>query len=136
MRFQSRVVLAGSVLGVFAASSGVALLMPERAEGTAVPQFAASTEVQAAPQVEQPPAPVAAPVSGEQIAALVVTPARDRAAAIIAELEAAKAAEAEADDDDDDDSPGRSRADGWRELRDQIQEACDDGRIRGQICRG
>jgi hypothetical protein len=30
---------------------------------------------------------------------------------------------------------GDRAADRWDDLRDEIREACDDGRIRGQICR-
>ena len=139
MRFQSRVVLASSVLGMFAASSGVALLMPERAEDAvvAVPEFAASTRTQAPPPAE-PAGPAMQPVSGDQIVALALAPARDRAVTLIerakAEAAAAAAAEQAREDDDEDDSSDRSRADEWRELRDEIREACDDGRIRGPIC--
>jgi hypothetical protein len=131
VRFVPHLALAASVLGVFAASSGTALMLPERAEDPAVPlpEIAAVPAPQAPAAVE--PAAAAGPgITGAQIAALALTPARDRAAAIVAEQAKAEAAQAQ-----------RARAergndgDQWDELSEQIREACEDGRIRGQICR-
>jgi type IV secretory pathway VirB10-like protein len=145
VRFQSRAVLAGSTLAVFAASSGVALLMPAGAAEPAVgvPEFAASQESLPAVPDDARARPVAPPVTGAQIAALAIAPARDRAEALIAErakveaeAEAAREKQAERDDDEADSSDRGGRSDEWRELRKRIKEACDDGRIRGQICRG
>lgn len=139
VRFPPRLVLAASVLGVFAASSGTALLMPERTEAAVpLPEIAAAPPSQAAaePQAPEPVAPAATAgpaITGAQIAELALAPARDRAAAIVAERARAEAAEAERARDD---RGSRSRADQWQELRDEIREACDDGRLRGQICRG
>jgi hypothetical protein len=131
--------LAGSVLGVFAVSSGVVLLMPERTDdaGISLPEFAASSESEALDPAE-PAVAVEPAISGAQIAQLALAPARDRATTLIAERAKAEAAaeQAREDDDEDDDSADRSRSDEWRELRDRIREACEDGRIKGQICRG
>jgi hypothetical protein len=71
------------------------------------------------------PAPT---ITGAQIAALALAPARDRAAALIKEQARAAAEEERSERRGDDD-------DRWDELREEIREACDDGRIRGQICR-
>jgi hypothetical protein len=130
VRFPSRLALAASVLGVFAAGSGAVLAMPERAEGAAVPVPEITSA--AAPQAPAPVEPAAAPgpaITGEQIAALALAPARDRAAALIEEQsrEAQRARSAR----DSRDESGR-----WRELRDELREACEEGRIRGDICRG
>jgi hypothetical protein len=151
VQFPSRMVLAGSVLGMFVASTGVALLMPERASGTATPApelTTASTEAQALPPAESAaevaPASAAAPppITGAQIAALAIGPARERAAALIAEQARARAA-AEADAaakaaqesrNDQVGSAGHGDVDDWIKLRNQIRDACDDGRIRGPIC--
>jgi hypothetical protein len=124
VRFPPRLVLAASALGMVAASSGAVLLMPEPTEARAVPVPEITS-----PQQQQAPAPVepvAAPapgITGAQIAAIALAPARDRAAALIEEQAKQKRAERRADDDR------------WDKLRDEIREACDDGRIRGQICR-
>jgi hypothetical protein len=128
VRFPSRLALAASVLGVFTAGSGAVLAMPERAEGAAVPVPEITSD--AAPQAPAPVEPAAAPgpaISGEQIAALALAPARDRAAALIEE-QAREAQRARSARDSRDDS-GR-----WRELRDELREACEEGRIRGDIC--
>jgi hypothetical protein len=139
VRFPSRVMLAGSVLGVFAVSSGVVLLMPGGTDDADVslPEFAASSESEALAPAE-PAVAVEPAISGAQIAELALAPARDRAATLIAERAEAEAAaeQAREDDDEDDDSSDRVRSDDWRELRDRIREACEDGRIKGQICRG
>jgi hypothetical protein len=138
VRFPSRVMLAGSVLGVFAVSSGVVLLMPERTDDASIslPEFAASSESQALAPA-QPAVAVEPAISGAQIAELALAPARDRAATLIAERAKAEAAAEQArEDDEDDDSSDRIRSDDWSELRDRIREACEDGRIKGQICRG
>jgi hypothetical protein len=127
VRFPPRLVLAASALGMVAASSGAVLLMPEPTEARAVPVPEITS-----PQQQQAPAPVepvAAPapgITGAQIAAIALAPARDRAAALIEEQAEAEQERAERRADDDD---------RWDELRDEIREACDDGRIRGQICR-
>jgi hypothetical protein len=130
VRFPSRLALAASVLGVFAAGSGAVLTMPERAEGAAVPVPEITSA--AAPQAPAPVEPAAAPgpaITGEQIAALALAPARDRAAALIEEqAREAQRARSARDSDSRDDS-GR-----WRELRDELREACEEGRIRGDIC--
>ena len=139
MRFQSRAVLAGAALAVFAASSGVALLMPERADDPSVgaPEFAAAQESLPAVEDDASARPVAPPLTGTQIVALALAPARDRAEALIAERAKAEAEAEQADEDDDeaDSSESAGRSEQWRELRDRIREACEDGRIRGQICR-
>ena len=128
MRFPPRLVLAASALGMVAASSGAVLLMPEptKTDGVPVP------EITSPPQQQQAPAePVTTPVpaiTGAQIAELALAPARDRAAALIEEQARAEAEEERSERRGDDD-------DRWDELREEIREACDDGRIRGQICR-
>jgi hypothetical protein len=127
VRFPPRLVLAASALGMVAASSGAVLLMPDSTEPAAVPVPEITSPEQ---QAQAPAEPIAAPapaITGAQIAELALGPARDRAAALIEEqtrAEAQERAERRADDDDR-----------WDELREEIREACDDGRIRGQICR-
>jgi hypothetical protein len=132
VRFPPRLVLAASVLGVFAAGGGAVLALPERAAETGVPlpEITAGTQQQA-PAPAAPAAAGSPAITGQQIAALALTPARDRAAALIkeqaqAEAEAERTRAARNSD---------GRDDRWQELRDEIREACDDGRIRGQICR-
>ena len=130
VRFPSRLALAASVLGVFTAGSGAVLAMPERAEGAAVPVPEITSD--SAPQAPAPVEPAVAPgpaITGDQIAALALAPARDRAAALIDE-QAREAQRARSARDSRDES-GR-----WRELRDELREACEEGRIRGDICRG
>jgi hypothetical protein len=128
VRFPPRLVLAASAIGMVAASSGAVLLLPGDAQGAAVPVPEITS-----PSRQQAPAP-AEPVSagpaitGAQIAALALSPARDRAAALIQEQAKVEEERARAERDSDDD-------DRWDDLRDEIREACDDGRIRGQICR-
>jgi hypothetical protein len=124
VRFPARLVLAGSVLGVFAASSATVYSLSEDVDDAAV------TVVYDASSDEAPaePAPPVPTVTGAQLAALAVTPARDRAAALIAEREAAERARLEDEDDDRERSPEER-------IRAALQDACDDGRIRGVICR-
>jgi hypothetical protein len=127
VRFPPRLVLAASAIGMVAASSGAVLLMPGSTEAAAVPVPEIISPAQQ--QAPAPAEPVATPgpaITGAQIAALALAPARDRAAALIEEEARADAERAERREDDDD---------RWDDLRDEIREACDDGRIRGQICR-
>lgn len=129
MRFPPRLVLATSAIGMVAASSGAVLLMSGNTEAAAVPV----PEITSPAQQQQPaPAePVAAPrptITGAQIAALALAPARDRAAALIEEQVRAEAERASDEGDDSDDER-------WDELREKLREACDDGRLRGPICR-
>ncbi len=134
--------LAASALGMVAASSGAVLLIPGPAEDTVpVPEITSAAEQQQAPtpagqqQAPAPAEPVASAgpgITGAQIAALALGPARDRAAALI---EAQARAEAEQASDDDDSDARGNNSERWRELRDELREACEDGRIRGQICR-
>lgn len=130
LRFPPRLVLAASVLGVFAASSGTALSMPERVEDAVpIPDIAPAAQPQAqGPAPAEPVASGGPAITGAQIAALALAPARDRAAALIKEQAEAEEERDRAERDSDD-------GDRWDELRDEIREACDDGRIRGQICR-
>jgi len=135
VRFPPRLVLAASALGMVAASSGAVLILPANAEDTAVPV----PEITSAADQQQAPAPAPAEpvvsagpaITGAQIASLALTPARDRAAALIEERARAtdEAEQARAE------RVSGSQADRWDELRDEIREACEDGRIRGQICR-
>jgi hypothetical protein len=133
VRFPPRFVLAASALGMVAASSGAVLLMPGNAEDTTVPvpEITSAADQQQAPAPAEPAVSAGPAITGAQIAALALAPARDRAAELIAEQVRAKveAARARSEEDSDD------QADRWDELRDDIREACDDGRIRGQICR-
>jgi hypothetical protein len=130
VRFPPRLVLAASALGMVAASSGAVLLMPEptKTGGVPVPEITSPPQQQ---QQQAPAEPVTTPapaITGAQIAELALAPARDRAAALIEEQARAEADEERAERRGDDD-------DRWDELREEIREACDDGRIRGQICR-
>ena len=122
--FPARLVLAGSVLGVFAASSGTVYSLSEDVGDASVTVYDASSD-----QAPAEPAPPVPTVTGAQLAALAVGPARERAAALIAEREAAERASREAEDDDDGDRSPEER------IRAALQDACDDGRIRGVICR-
>ncbi|GAA0939170.1 hypothetical protein GCM10009559_33470 [Pseudonocardia zijingensis] len=132
VRFPPRLVLAASAVIMIAASSGAVLLMPGNAgeDTVPVPEIAVASDQQQVPETTLTPGPS---ITGEQLAAVGLTPARDRAAALIeeqarAEEERARQRERRSDDDGDD-------QDRWRELRDEIRDACDDGRIRGPICR-
>jgi hypothetical protein len=129
VRFPPRLVLAASALGMVAASSGAVLLMPEptKTGGVPVPEITSPAQQQQQAPAEPVTAPVPA-ITGAQIAELALAPARDRAAALIEEQARAEAEEERAERRGDDD-------DRWDELREEIREACDDGRIRGQICR-
>ncbi len=132
MRFAPRLALAVSAAGMVAASGGAVLSMSQPAEPAAVPvpEFASSGQRQAPAPAEQPVANPEPAITGAQIAALAFAPARERAAALIeeqvrAEAEAKRAnAERRGDDEDR-----------WEDLSDKIREACDDGKLRGPICR-
>ena len=128
MRFPPRLVLAASALGMVAASSGAVLLMPDSTEPASVPVPEITSQQQQAPAPAEPISAPAPAITGEQIAALALAPARDRAAALIEKQVRAEAERASDEGDDSDDER-------WDELRDKIREACDDGRLRGPICR-
>jgi hypothetical protein len=148
VRFPSRPVLAASVLAALAASAGTVLTMPDYAADAAEPgsDFAAAPGLgDGAPAA----APTAAgpPVSGAQIAGLALAPARDRATEVAAQQSAAAAAAAKAaaeeqarqraaQEEDDRATPSRPGTSEWEKFRQELKEACDDGRIRGQICNG
>jgi hypothetical protein len=154
-------VLAASVLAALATSGGTVLTMPDSpadaAEPGAVPapqpaapvSAALPAPAEAAAEPATVPQALGPPVSGAQIAGLAVEPARQRADAIAADQAAAEAAaraaeeerarrEAEEDDEDDDEDarPGQQRQNSWDEFRRELREACQEGRIRGQVCRG
>jgi hypothetical protein len=145
--FSSRVMLASSVIGVLAAGSTAVLTMapPSAHAAVKVPDF----DSHAAVPAPSPGAPaVVPPVTGAQIAGLVLTPARDRVNAIIAEraqaAAAAEAAKAEAAraaaarDQDEHQATSRSGAgrgdETFRRWASQFRQACDDGRVHGEIC--
>jgi hypothetical protein len=133
VRFPPRLVLAASAVVMVAASLGAVLLMPGSTEDVVpVPEITVAAEQQQAPEPAEPVTAPAPAITGAQIAELALTPARDRAAALIKEQARAKAVEQDDDDEDGSDSRDDDR---WGELRDEIREACEDGRIRGQICR-
>jgi hypothetical protein len=142
VRFPTRLVLAGSVLGVFAASGGTALTMgahtPVTDAAVAVPDFAAPA---GAPTGNPPPVSVGPPVTGRQIAALAAGPALDRANAIVAEQ--AKAAEdakrAEAEQAAAQQAPApvtRFDNSDMQRLRERLHTACASGELSGPICAG
>ena len=128
MRFPPRLVLAASAIGMIAASSGAVLVMPGNTEAAAVPlpEITSAADQQQVPAPAEPAVAAGPAITGAQIADLAFAPARDRAAALIEEQARAKAARAERQAGDDD---------RWDDLRDEIRDACDDGRIRGPICR-
>ncbi|WP_433557953.1 hypothetical protein ACQPWY_04245 [Pseudonocardia xinjiangensis] len=171
MGIPSRLLLAGSVLGLVTASGGAMLIAtsgtataaektprfddtaaaavhtPEPA-GTApaavkVPEFDSTV-----PAPGDPATPIAAPpVTGAQIAGLALNPARDRVAAILAERTRAEevarevaakaaAARAEAQRAAAAKPPPDPRHEAYQRMHARISEACDDGRLRGSICRG
>lgn len=132
MPFPNRPLLAVAVLGALVASGSTALLLPGSASTgrVPVPEFNAPSQPQAA---TSPIVPIATtpPITGAQIAALAVTPARERATAIVAEqarvaAEAAAAAQA---------APP-PRANDVDRLREELRRACAKGTIRGSVCRG
>jgi hypothetical protein len=130
VRFPPRLVLVASALCMVAASSGTALVMSGEADVAPVPVpeiTSVSPEVQSPAPAEQIGSTGPA-ITGAQIAGLALAPARDRAAALIEEQVRAEAERASDEGDDSDDER-------WDELRDKIREACDDGRLRGPICR-
>jgi hypothetical protein len=137
--FPSRLLLAGSVLGALVASSSTALTMTGDSDDATVdvPEFA-HTSGPAAPTSAPTSATAGSPVTGAQIAALALTPARDRTAALIAERDAAaaEAVRAEAQRQAARPAPAQIREDDISRLRAEIRRACDDGRLRGGICRG
>jgi len=141
--FSSRVMLASSVIGVLAAGSTAVLTMapPNAHAAVKVPDFDSRA---ATPAPTGAPA-VVPPVTGAQIAGLVLTPARDRVNAIIAEraqaaaaAEAAKAEAARAREREEHQATSRSGADRgdetFRRWAAQFRKACDDGRVHGEIC--
>ncbi|QYN36685.1 hypothetical protein K1T35_05120 [Pseudonocardia sp. DSM 110487] len=127
MRFPPRLVLVASAIAMVAASSSAVLLMPGNTQAAAVPvPEITSPAQQQAPSAAEPAATPGPAITGAQIAALALAPARERAAALIEEesrAEAERIARRAGDDDR------------WDDLRDEIRDACDDGRIRGEICR-
>jgi hypothetical protein len=164
----SRLLLAGSLLGLVTASGG-AMLIATSGTATAAektPRFdetaaaavhapESGTTAPAAVKVPEfdstvpdPAAPVAAPpVTGAQIAGLALNPARDRVAAILAERTQAEdaarevaakaaAARAEAQRAAAAKPPPDPRQEAYQRMHNRIREACDDGRLRGSICRG
>jgi hypothetical protein len=145
--FSSRVMLASSVIGVLAAGSTAALTMapPSAHAAVKVPDFDSHAAAPAPVRTASAPA-VVPPVTGAQIAGLVLTPARDRVNAIIAEraeaaaaAEAAEAARAAAvREQEEHQATSRWRADRgdetFRRWAAQFRQACDDGRMHGEIC--
>jgi hypothetical protein len=130
VRFPPRLVLAASALCMVAASSGTVLVMSGKADVAPVPVpeiTSVSPEVRSPAPSEQVGSAGPA-ITGAQIAGIALAPARDRAAALIEEQVRAEAERASDEGDDSDDER-------WDELRDKIREACDDGRLRGPICR-
>jgi hypothetical protein len=154
VRFPSRPVLAASVCAALAASGGTVLTMPDQPAGVPdITQDPAAGTGLAAPQPVDVASTVAGPpVSGAQIAGLALAPARERASTLVSQRAAAHAAEAKAaqkeqarekaeqqQQEKEQEAQQRSRRAGssdWEEFRSQLREACNDGRIRGQICRG
>lgn len=147
--FSSRVMLASSVIGVLAAGSTAVLTLapPSAHAAVKVPDFDAHAAAPTPVGATGAPA-IVPPVTGAQIAGLVLTPARDRVNAIIAEraqaaaaAEAAKAkaaraaADREQDEHQADSRSGAGRGDAtFRRWAAQFRAACDDGRVHGEIC--
>jgi len=147
--FSSRVMLASSVIGVLAAGSTAVLTMapPSAHAAVKVPDFDSHAAAPAPTGAAGAPA-IVPPVTGAQIAGLVLTPARDRVNAIIAEraqaAAAAEAAKAEAaraaaaQDQEEHQATSRSGAgrgdETFRRWASQFRQACDDGRVHGEIC--
>jgi hypothetical protein len=139
VRSPSRLVLTGSVLGALVTSGGTAFTMENNVADAAVevPGFATADDAQATAPSESS-LTLGPPVSGAQIAAIALAPARDRAATLAAErakadAEAAARALDEADEDDDEDDDG---GEGLRELQKRFEKACEQGIIEGAVCRG
>ncbi len=146
--FSSRVMLASSVIGVMAAGSTAVLTLapPSAHAAVKVPDFDSHAAAPTPVGATGAPA-IVPPVTGAQIAGLVLTPARDRVNAIIAEraqaaaaAEAAKAAAVKAAAAREQDDQANSRSGGdrgdetFRRWTAQFRQACDDGRMRGEIC--
>jgi hypothetical protein len=146
--FSSRVMAAGSVIGVLTAGSTAVLTLapPSANAAVKVPDF--DTHAAAPTPVGATSAPaIVPPVTGAQIAGLVLTPARDRVNAIITERAQAAAAEAakaqaaraaaarERDEHQADSRSGSDHGDEtFRRWAAQFRQACDDGRVHGEIC--
>ncbi|WP_232665795.1 hypothetical protein [Pseudonocardia sp. TRM90224] len=122
MRYPSRLVLTATVFAMFVAGTVTAVSLPgvEAAPPVSVPAF----DSQPLPE-QAAPAPIVTgpPVSGKQLAAEAIAPARKRVQALVDQ------AEPEADEEGDNDRTSR-------QLRKQIRQACEDGRLRGLICEG
>jgi hypothetical protein len=146
--FSSRVKLASSVIGVLAAGSTAVLTLapPSAHAAVKVPDFDSHAAAPTPVGATGAPA-IVPPVTGAQIAGLVLTPARDRVNAIIAErAQAAAAAQAKAEaaraaaarEEDEHQADSRSGADRgdetFRRWAAQFRAACDDGRVHGEIC--
>lgn len=146
--FSSRVMRASSVIGVLAAGSTAALTMapPSAHAAMKVPDFDSHAAAPTPAGTAGAPA-IVPPVTGAQIAGLVLTPARDRVNAIIAEraqaaaaAQAAKAAAARAAAREQDEHQATSRSgpdhrdETFRRWTAQFRQACDDGRVHGEIC--
>jgi hypothetical protein len=145
--FSSRVMLASSVIGVLAAGSTAVLTMapPSAHAAVKVPDFDSHAAAPVPTGATGAPA-IVPPVTGAQIAGLVLTPARDRVNAIIAEraqaaaaaeaakAEAARAAAAREHDEPQARSGGGRGDETFRRWASQFRQACDDGRVHGEIC--
>jgi hypothetical protein len=129
VRLLSRPLLSGAASALLVAGiiTGVTLPGEPAAPPVEVPQFPVVEQQQPA---AAPPAPIVTtpPITGKQIAAGAVAPARERATALIEKARAA----AEADVDNNEDEWGSNIG----RLREKIREACKEGRIRGAFCTG
>ncbi|MFC4946958.1 hypothetical protein [Pseudonocardia sp. GCM10023141] len=137
MQFPTRPLLALAVIGTFVASGGTALTLTANAvpDEVGVPEFATPSQ----PQSASVPIASTPPVTGAQIAALAIAPARERAAAIAAEqakAAAAAAAAAKASADAEAERTAARPESRNDRLRAEIKQACAIGLIRGPVCRG
>lgn len=146
MRLPVRFLLLSAVLVALAAGTAAAFTLSAARDRVALPEFATTGVTE-----PEPPQPLTtgAPVSGPQIVAQTVVPARQRAEALVAEQQrrqqeqqqaaaAAAAAEEQRARDaaraEPDKRTSRRQQDPWDRFREQIREACQDGRLRGSIC--
>ena len=129
MRLLSRPLLSGAASALLVAGIVTAVTLPGKpaAPPVEVPQFPAVEQQQ---PVAAPPSPIVTtpPITGKQIAAAAVAPARERANALIEKARAAAGADVDNNEDEWGSNIGR--------LREKIREACKEGRIRGPFCSG
>lgn len=127
----------GSVVAALAASGGTVLTLPDRlAGGEASPAVTPSAHTQ-----PSAPAPdrIGPPVTGAQIAATALAPARERAAVMAANRARQEEERRAAASATENPHSANGQGDHFRNMSPRLQEyvrkACAEGRMRAEICR-